>query len=457
MRRCTLFLFAATGAIAACTDGTAPSESDHQPAQAPAAAIGTDYPRGIGQPDRVSWDIAKQLPGFGGLYWDDAGNLHVFLTDLSLADRAKQAFATKLASRRPGMITRPSGPRSVIIHQGRYDVRQLIQWRRLARDVALTVPGTYSVGVSGSTNTIAVGVETPAAGSALLAAMAAAGLPPDAVTVIIGAGPKRTESLSSQPDTIEGGFRVEHFLMRNTYYYTGQCTLGLIGILDQVSVIATASHCTADHHGVEGTELYQPFTYDGRKIGDEYIDPPWEDYRSNGDCPFEPSGNPRSNGQPMYCRYSDVALYTFAPGVIGWIGRMARTEFYREGAGLVGSTTIDSNFPYFRITGRQDYVDIGDPVHKIGATTGWTMGRVYLTCRDIWPSNPEENWYVFCANEVANAGDEAGDSGAPAFILPGVPGPGDAEIVGITFAKSNSGFYYSPMANIDMEIGYLNF
>src|SRR5690348_4156699 len=142
MRRISLLIFAVASAVTACSDEINPPESRRQPVEAAIDAIGAQYPRGIGRPDRLNWDIAAGLPGFGGLYWDEAGNLHVFLTDLRLADRARTTFATKLASRRPGMITHPRGQRSVIIEQGRYDVRQLLQWRRLVRDVALTVPGT---------------------------------------------------------------------------------------------------------------------------------------------------------------------------------------------------------------------------------------------------------------------------------------------------------------------------
>src|SRR5688572_13046568 len=78
--------------------------------------------------ERTNLQIAKELPGYGGQYYDDAGNMHVYLVDTSLAERAKARFRPEVQARPTGLSKSPGTDPQVIVHQGTFDYPTLLLW-----------------------------------------------------------------------------------------------------------------------------------------------------------------------------------------------------------------------------------------------------------------------------------------------------------------------------------------
>ena len=98
-------------------------------------------------------------------------------------------------------------------------------------------------------------------------------------------------------------------------------------------------------------------------------------------------------------------------------------------------------------------------VNKVGRTTGWTVGEVTRTCVDTGVS--DSNILLLCQVFVEASGKKqpqivaGGDSGSPVFL---VNGNNSATLLGGLWGGNASGslFVYSPIANIEQELGNLD-
>jgi hypothetical protein len=94
---------------------------------------------------------------------------------------------------------------------------------------------------------------------------------------------------------------------------------------------------------------------------------------------------------------------------------------------------------------------VGQVVGKVGRTTGWTTGKVTNTCVNV-----EIDDIVQLCQTIVAARAGGGDSGAPVFR-----GASNITLVGILWGGivNRKGFgttyFYSPMANIERELGAL--
>ena len=136
------------------------------------------------------------------------------------------------------------------------------------------------------------------------------------------------------------------------------------------------------------------------------------------------------------CRQSDSAFIRLS--VTDYLlGRIAQTT------GL-GSLQIAGSYS---IAGEGAAI-VGATVNKVGRTTGWSQGPVTNTCVNTGVSgtNIVQLYQTFVTAAVGG-----GDSGSPAFRLSG----SDATLVGILWWGSGNSFVYSPIANIEAELGAL--
>ena len=136
-----------------------------------------------------------------------------------------------------------------------------------------------------------------------------------------------------------------------------------------------------------------------------------------------------------------------------------RLQSYHFTLGAIAKTTGFNNGSLniagqFTITG-DGVAAVGDAANKVGRTTGWTQGTVTRTCVDTGVSG--SNIVLLCQGFVEN--DKAqivggGDSGSPVFRIDG----GDnVTLLGNLWGgnSSNTLFVYSPIANIESELGTL--
>ena len=156
-------------------------------------------------------------------------------------------------------------------------------------------------------------------------------------------------------------------------------------------------------------------------------------YFKGGDCP-----------KSWKCRYSDSAFADREDGVAADLGSIARTTG-------PGSLIIDGSF---NIVGEAPGNAAEETIlSKVGRTTGWTQGEVINSCMDVGVIGGG-NKLLICQDRVA-AGSDGGDSGSPVF------GPLDASnnvtLYGILWggAIDGSTFTYSPISNVEMELGAL--
>jgi hypothetical protein len=95
----------------------------------------------------------------------------------------------------------------------------------------------------------------------------------------------------------------------------------------------------------------------------------------------------------------------------------------------------------------------GDTVDKIGRTTGWTYGPVISACALVQLFDRGTNYRYMCTNSV-NADADVGDSGAGVFVysVSGDTASVSGQLLG---GDSTTVYYYSPMNNIQGEMGLL--
>ncbi len=170
-------------------------------------------------------------------------------------------------------------------------------------------------------------------------------------------------------------------------------------------------------------------------MGDEIADP---EFFTGGLCPVG-----------RRCRFSDSAFvdYSIARG-----SAIARTTGWNT-----GSLEISSTNPRLAIVGEiSAWVD-GSELDKIGRTTGWTYGRVNGTCQNTHVTDTDITLLCqFRVNRIpghTHKMKDNGDSGSPVFRWMG----STTLLSGILWGgpKDNSSFVFSPMNQIEQELGEL--
>jgi hypothetical protein len=128
------------------------------------------------------FQIERRVPGFGGMYYDDAGDLVIALRDLRLSGPAAAAVRAHLPG--PGKHGLPDGPPAAIrFRRADYSFSELNgNWQRLT-PVVLGFPGVVSTDADEESNRVVVRAR-PEAVRDVLEAAAAMGLPEGSVQMV---------------------------------------------------------------------------------------------------------------------------------------------------------------------------------------------------------------------------------------------------------------------------------
>lgn len=411
--RVLLFLSGILFMAAACQDSSGPVDptgagGDLVPARSQRSAA----------PDQKA--LARDVPGFGGVYVAEDGIPTVYLTDPSQRGAAQRAVTGYL--QRHGLEA--TGLR---VKQAAFDLEQLDRWFLAASPEVLAVSGTVYMDLDEANNRLTVGVSDPGARAGVRSALTGLGIPESAYATVAAEPIRFVATLRDRVRPVIGGLQI--------HFHIFLCTLGFNAIQGGAESFITNSHCTMKQGGVEDTEYAQPlFSAIDNFIGTEVADPP---YQIGGDCP-----------RGFRCRFSDSSRARYAEGVEHELGMIVRTE-----GPDTGSLEIDGTF---RIRGETANPVLGQIVNKMGRTTGWTSGRVTATCVDTGVS--ASNFLFYCQSFVENdAGSVvvgAGDSGSPVFERTGGP---NVQLHGILWGGNGPGtlFVYSPLSGIETELGPL--
>jgi hypothetical protein len=159
--------------------GDGSDEAFHDGTPIEAAALASALPAGY---DRDIIDV----PGFGGLWFDRACNLHVILTEGADVEQAKRAL-TPLLRRRLAASRRCPDDAQIIVHRGAYTWIQLVRWLHELRP-ASGIHGVLGLALDVPANRIVIHVTGRPAAQAVLELLHRLGIPAEAVTFRVTAG-----------------------------------------------------------------------------------------------------------------------------------------------------------------------------------------------------------------------------------------------------------------------------
>lgn len=390
--------------------------------------------------------LARQIPGFGGYWFDESGDLVVSLTDLRQEGAARAAVAG-VAARRPLLgEDRHAGPATVRARKASYDFVQLQGWRVRLRQL-LGMPGMVYLDVDEAANRVRIGAQDYAIGD-VRARVAGLGVPAAAVIVESAGAGRLVAGPGTYTRPVKGGLRIHRV-------DTGQnCTLGYnvyYNIYNPPHIVAsgarafmTASHCTAEWLGSDGAAFRQG----GAVIGQELWDPPFLTSQNHSGCPGIGPNYP-----PARCRYSDAAVIQYNDSVSWRLGGIVRTRWAAMSGSTPGDTVIDVSNPEFSVTGVNTWPSQGQTVYKMGATTGWTGGRVDQACVDRTAQDGVQPYVFFCQYKVVGHA-WSGDSGSPVFTWSGGNTVGLAGIVWrLDDLNPTTQFWFSSIGGIQQDFG----
>jgi hypothetical protein len=395
--------------------------------------------------------LATQVPGFGGFFFDESGRLNTYIKDPARAPRLKDVIRPVLAARDVAAVE------GMQVRQGRYDFRELLQWKELATEV-LALPGVILIDIDETQNLLRIGVESAALDQSVQEQLASVSIPREAVTVEVvepvtfAAGPREAVTVEALESVTPVAATIRDWLPRpldggiQIYNYT-ECTMGFNAKVPSdpaARYFVVASHCTGSRFngGVESSAFYQNTQGGANRIGTETSDPLY-----TPGIPGCPSGKRCRRSDSALVRY-DNASFSNYPYIVRTIGT-SQTQ---------GSIQINSSNPRFRITGEGSPF-VGLFVDKIGRTTAWTWGQVTLTCvtiKDIQdPATGQLINNSLLCQSGADAGSTGGDSGAPVFRWSG--SGSNITLFGLYWGRQSSGrYWFSPIANVEGELGSLD-
>lgn len=393
----------------ACSDAPS-SPATPQRDFVPPNAQAVTQPSSTKSLDEEFLDLARLVPGFGGLYYDSTGSLVVVLTDTSLAVAAR-APVTDLIRRLGPPVTglRPTSEMRFV--RGRYDFTQLASWYALFNNGAENARGLVTLAdISEVDNRIDIGVRDAASRQPVLAEAARLGIPVAAIGVAVS--PPDTlmqqigQTLRQRVRPVPGGVEISDG--------TGICTLGFnvlktdhTQLLRDSTFFITASHCVTPAFTYTGRTVGQPSVADA--IAHEKFDPPTFTHSQNSNCPVFATS----------CRYSDAVLveYTHPP-----------VWDMRHIADIQSNTTLTITGLH-TVLGQWGNAPVGTPVTRIGRSSGETSGVVVQSC----VTRTGTSGVTLLCQARAIPGVVGGDSGSPAYVFTS----GGIAVVGINWGSSN--------------------
>jgi hypothetical protein len=433
-------VFAVAALVGGCVDEqpTEPRAGVELPSEA-TFARGKGNAHGTRGLDAEFTRIATEAPGFGGMYYDGSGKLNVHVTrDQMRARGAREAIVASVGrSLRASGRSAPSA-QEVVFHEAEHDYLRLNEARERMRSI-LGVEGVVYTDVDETTNRLRVGVLEGTPQTRIEDALARVAVPVEMVSIVTSPAIERFagETLRDFVQPLGGGVQIVWEYPGVGYFV---CTLGFNVLRSEPGrsqpYFLTNSHCTGDQGVVTGTEYYQPappaFVDRYNLLGYEVLDPPF----------FT---------DPCYvgyiCRWSDAALIKYYRDNPVRFGSIYRTEFYgTTGPGSID--IVDDGRKFFSIVDERPYSMVGDVLDKMGRTTGWTRGEVFLTCVDVGVSGT--NQAMLCQDLVAGVA-AGGDSGSPVFQPIG--DSHDAILYGLLWGGGPGVFVFSPLENIRYELG----
>jgi len=428
--------------------------ADHQPLEPTLAADDAAFNRqnAPGQQKRLGGldaefvQMAREIPGFGGMFYDEAGNLNVYMANGSQrAAQARQGRAVDVT----GEVSRsmrargrdvPAADRIVVL-EADYDFAELAAHSERLLPV-LGVPGVVLTDIDESTNRLRIGIEEHVDEARVRHALDMLGVPNELVNLEVTEPivPMSDHTLQHRQHPLAGGLQL--VMPHPDPGFIRLCTLGFNVLRDgrgrSENFFMTNSHCTENQGQVTGTPFYQQglaLEDPHYLIGIEVEDPPF-------------FTSPCFVG--FLCRWSDAALVRYETRRTPVkFGAIYRTENFGTGTDA-GSLVVDGqgNPRFFFIQDEAPFPLGGEVLDKVGRTTGWTRGPVIITCAHIQVSGTN---IVRLCQDLVVAAVAGGDSGSPVFMQHG--DSRDVTLYGILWGGGGGLFAFSALENIRVDLG----
>jgi hypothetical protein len=322
----------------------------------------------------------------------------------------------------------------IVIREGERDFIQLDQWNQRLTPV-LGLQGVVFTDIDERENRLRIGIEGGVSVAQVERVLQMAGVPLDAVEieVVEPIVPESDHTLRNRQRPVAGGLQINFTRVLPDRIAGFNCTLGFNILRDKtgrsVNYFVTNSHCSDTRGEVAPTPYWQHSRLaEETFIGWEFMDP---EYWTGDPCPAG-----------RRCRYSDAAIvrYERGDGAAVMFGAIYRTK-------ELGSLEIeDESRKFFTIVGEQMTPIVGQELHKVGRTSGWTKGPVTATC--VRTNVASSDITMLCQDRVATV-SAGGDSGSPYFLLNG----DEAVLTGIHWGSGGGTTVLSNMENIRLELG----
>ncbi len=390
-------------------------------------------------PDALA--IAREVPSFAGLYFNDRGDVEVALTNPSDLPAAAARIRSRLGTRRTEFGSVDHRTVRFVSRAVQYSFLELARYKTvLRRNGIFAIDGVVSLDVKEPENRVKIGITQSAVEGRVRTLLAQLSIPEETVVFWQTPYPSlTTHTLADSMGILQGALAIESL--------EWACTLGFPARRnsDWAPVFVTNFHCTEDPHRFDGGPFRQGPVNHRETIGHELVDPTTHEC---GIFDIDP------------CRNSDAALISaIVPIQLGTIARTTRSS--PSGCeNCIMPDTIDHANPVFQITARTGSVVENEILHKIGRSTGWTQGKVEDRCADYEMNGDlvgAPNWVIRCADRVDYT-SQGGDSGGPVFSI---KPDGSVDLRGINFGHTNvwhglsEDGLMSALYRIEMDLGGL--
>ncbi|MGH2397675.1 MAG: S8 family serine peptidase, partial [bacterium] len=394
--------------------------------------------------ERRAAELARELPGLAGFWYDTSGNVIVSLKSVGDAQAVKSLLRSKFQNELVRSRVRHPGA-DVLVRDATYTFIELKEWRdRLLTGQILSAPGVVWLDLDEVANRVVIALDGDADDVALRQIAESLSIPPEAVEFELTGPYLSQQTLQDEFRPLEGGIQIQRVSGSNAV----TCTLGFTALREDAQVFLTAGHCSPDVMGTDGVEQFQPLapltgadSATATAVGREVL------------RVSEPCGNRR-------CSYSDAAIYGLIadtippiPGEMFTVGRIARpASGCFPGPCNPPVLNLSVSGAYWVVDTTQESFLVNDLVSKIGSATGWSQGLVSRTCVDVSPSNR----VTYRCQMFATYGADDGDSGAP--ILLDIQGEADSTVTlgGIHSGRAGSNRVFSPWSGIVQDYGSLS-
>lgn len=388
--------------------------------------------------------LSEEIPGFAGFFYED-GHMYIRLKRNAKINQATDKLNDD------STLSGLQGDYTLLAAD--YDFQELETLYQASSSI-LSLPGIVFTDLDERANRIHVAVSSMEVAEKIIAWLEENNLDTNAY-IFEETGPLvQQSSLQDESDELRGGLSIN---FPNLRFSTSNCTLGMTVKRNNVTGFLTNAHCSttgglANASNPRETE----YTVGDRVIAKEAINLPT---RFNNDPRCGERRQPSAEEIERFPQLADTPEYNDCSAADVLFARRIRSvsdDFVlgeiAKPSGEVNSGNLEIS-GHFTVSGIDTSLAVGDVVHKVGRTTGWTSGKVTRTCVTVPGISA---WQRYICQDFADYHQEGGDSGSAVFVqLRDADNnlTDNVNIVGITHGTTDDASVFSPIQGVIDDLG----